>query len=347
MEKMTKQSGRKKTQSTGGGGQQQDTNLYFGHDLFFKSALSEPKVRLELLTRHVPKDFLAKIDMGSVKVENNSFIDKQLKLSETDVLLSAKTKNGKVCYFYFLIEHTTKPDKMLPFRAVCYMTKVMTEHLKRYNTTTLPIVYPILFYAGNQRYNHSIDVFDLFEENKELAKSIYSKPPQFIDLTKISNEELVKYPYSGIMEYVLKNIFVENFMLYVDAMGPALKRLGLEELYDYIQSIFRYTLKKGRAPDAEAYRDKFAEQLTPAAREIVMSMMQEIEQARFQAGLMQGEQRGIQKGVQLGRQEGLQKTALEFLRAGSDPRFVSKVTGLPLSKLDAMLEEQLEKDEAH
>ncbi len=93
-----------------------------------------------------------------------------------------------------LFEHLSNPDKMIAFRLFKYMICIMEHHLHKNkgnkNNCKLPIIYPIILYTGHKKYTSATSVFDLFEENKDLAKDIFLNPHHFINVHEIPDEKL-------------------------------------------------------------------------------------------------------------------------------------------------------------
>jgi predicted transposase YdaD len=72
--------------------------IYSGHDKFFKAALEQPGVAIELLQRNLPEGIKTLVDYQSLNLEKDSFIDKQFKNRFVDMLFSANVK-GERGYF--------------------------------------------------------------------------------------------------------------------------------------------------------------------------------------------------------------------------------------------------------
>jgi hypothetical protein len=52
------------------------------------------------------------------------------------------------------------------------MISIMDEHLKRNETATLPVVYPMIMYSGKEKYNYSTNLFDLFGEQNKVTPPV-------------------------------------------------------------------------------------------------------------------------------------------------------------------------------
>ncbi len=77
-----------------------------------------------------------------------------LKLLQSDVLFKALV-SGEEAYFYILAEHQSKPDKLMPFRLIQYMTKIWDFVIKNKGNKSplpLPVIVPMIFYTGKGKY---------------------------------------------------------------------------------------------------------------------------------------------------------------------------------------------------
>jgi hypothetical protein len=97
------------------------------------------------------------------------------------------------------------------------MVDIVREHLKHTGAQKLPTVYPLVFFTGDQPYNVSTDLFDLFEQ-KELGKEALNGPYQVIDITQLTDEQLKVYIWSGLMTRVMKHIRDDDIMGVIEEM---------------------------------------------------------------------------------------------------------------------------------
>jgi predicted transposase/invertase (TIGR01784 family) len=77
------------------------------HDKLFRASMQYPEVARDFLDAHLPIDIKSKIDMKTIIACPNTFIDEELKLTQSDVLLKSSMQ-GKEGYIYILAEHQSK-----------------------------------------------------------------------------------------------------------------------------------------------------------------------------------------------------------------------------------------------
>lgn len=265
------------------------------HDSFFRSSMSRPRVAREFFESHLPDYILEAVNLDTLQLRQGSFVDEELRQLVTDVLYSVELQ-GKPAYFYTLVEHQRKPDVWMPFRKLKYMASIMEQHRKEHNK--LPIVYVMVLYNGEKKYNCSTDIFDLFGEHKALAKKIFLQPFHLVDLSQIPDEKLKQKTWSGILEMCMKHIFSRDVLPILRSLENALKEVEQSGEQDYLKIMFRYLFSRNNVKNIPALRDFIHEHLSPETEKNIMTY----------------EEYCIAEGHQRGRQEGRQELLEELVR---------------------------------
>lgn len=281
------------------------------HDRYFRSAMADLRVAKDFFYHHLPEKIRNKIDLNSLKLRKESYIDKQLKLNITDILYSVNVQQ-KSGYIYLLVEHQSTADVLMPFRMLKYIFAIMDQHLKGSKDKILPLVIPMVFYHGQPRYPHSTNILDLFAENKQLAEEIVFKPFQLIDMSNVSDEEIRQRQWCGIMEFVTKHIFARDFLPHLYRIKSNLKLLDQWEGNDYIVKTMFYAYTSGNISDEKAFVEVIREALSPKTGEEIMTL------AELHT------QRGRQEGIKVGKKE----VAYNLLHRGYSVAQVAEITGL-------------------
>lgn len=71
---------------------------------------------MEFLECYLPQKVKELLDISSVKIEPESFVEKNLRRRLSDVIYSVKTKNGETAFVYTLIECQSKPDRFMALK---------------------------------------------------------------------------------------------------------------------------------------------------------------------------------------------------------------------------------------
>ncbi len=266
--------------------------------------------------------------MTTLKLESGSFIEESLRPYYSDMLYSLKTVQGEG-YVYALIEHQSRPDKNMAFRLMRYAIAAMQQHIDA-GHKHLPLVIPLQFYHGNiSPYPYDMNWLKGFA-NPDQAKALYTQDFPLVDVTVISDDDIMQHRRIALLELVQKHARHRDIM---DFLEPLVTLLLTDYTTDkQVQSLMSYLLQVGETNNLEALITSLASSV-PKHEETLMTIAEQLRQ--------QGEQRGRQEGIQLGeargRQEGRQETLNEMARKmmlnGMDQQAIIDVTGLSKDEL--------------
>ena len=301
------------------------------HDRFFKSMMEDHDVSREFLIANLPSHIKDIVDLNTIKFHKESFIDKELSLKMVDMLVETKF-SGEPGYIYVLIEHQSKPDKLMSLRIWSYMIKIWERHITNNKTDDLPAIYPMIFYSGIRNYNHSTNLLDLFS-NKELVQSILGTllPIPLTALNKISDDELGKFhnycSLALIMKHIHSNDFIVLFKKTIQLAYPTISAKNVTTIVEYLISFHENA-------EIEYFRRIIDEiDLPKEYKEGIMTLADRLRQ--------EGIELGIQKGRQEGRQEGERKEKIKIaknlLSMGVSMEQVAKATQLSRTEIEALI----------
>ena len=97
------------------------------HDQFFTYAFSDKENLRDLLNQYIPASVLSNIDLPSLSVTKESYIDEDLRKNHSDLLVTATLKENKgssAVLIYILLEHKGYPDKWTVFQLLKYMVRI-------------------------------------------------------------------------------------------------------------------------------------------------------------------------------------------------------------------------------
>ncbi len=91
------------------------------HDKLFRTVFSHPAEAAALLRAYLPESLARDLAWSSLTVRDASFIDEQMRDSESDLLYAIeRTAGDQPAWLYVLLEHQSKPDRWMPFRLLKY-----------------------------------------------------------------------------------------------------------------------------------------------------------------------------------------------------------------------------------
>ena len=159
------------------------------HDAIFRQMLTQKEVARDFLQLYLPAPFLSICDLNTLQLASGSFIEEDLRSSDSDILYSLQTRHG-AGYIYALIEHQSSPDKLMAFRLMRYMLQA--------GSTEKPG--PLIRELAKQSPRHKelmMTIAEWLEGRKENSRSIALKmlasgldPKMVMELTGLSQEAL-------------------------------------------------------------------------------------------------------------------------------------------------------------
>ena len=292
------------------------------HDHLFKKAMSRIKVAKEFFEDALPGHILKRVD----------FVDNTLSEGTVDLLYSVDF-DGSKGYLWIICEHQSTPDRLITLRMQKYMLRICSDHLKKHPNDKLPLIYPILVYTGKTKYNAPLSFWELFEK-PELAKKFFTNPVQLIDVSKLSEEELKRHAYSGLMLHFLAKIHEKEILPYIK-MYAEIIRLISEKDFTYIEDLLVYVLEKGRSEQMAEVISTFQETVAESEKGKVMTIADQLrEEGRKEAMTMAEKLR--EEGKLEGRQEGVKKVAFNMLFKGLEIKIISESIGLSEEEVEKL-----------
>lgn len=309
------------------------------HDALFKKFLGDIDVARDFLESHLPPYLRERCDFSTLSMESGSFIEDDLRTQCSDMLYSVQTNSGKG-YIYTVVEHQSRPEKLMAFRLLRYSVAAMQRHLEQGNDT-LPVVIPVLFYHGaTSPYPYSTHFLDCFAD-PELAATVYQQAFPLVDITTIPDEEILTHRRVALLQLVQKHIRTR------DMLELAVELASLIEKWQYskeqCKSLLYYIAKAGNTIDGERFIRTLAEK-APTYREDFMTIAEQLEakgekrgEARgYQLGRQDGVNEGLQQGLEKGRQEATRQLAKQLFANGVDRQIIKISTDLTDDELDKL-----------
>ncbi|MEZ9699458.1 Rpn family recombination-promoting nuclease/putative transposase [Vibrio sp. 10N.261.46.E12] len=302
------------------------------HDALFKQFMTHPETAKDLLDIHLPAPLRDICDLTTLKLESGSFIEESLRPYYSDVLYSLKTSQGEG-YVYALIEHQSRPDKHMAFRLMRYAIAAMQQHLEA-GHEHLPLVIPLQFYHGKiSPYPYDMNWLKGFA-NPDQAKALYTQDFPLVDVTVISDDDIMQHRRIALLELVQKHARHRDIM---DFLEPLVTLLLTDYTTDkQVQSLMSYLLQVGETNNLEALITSLASSV-PKHEETLMTIAEQLrqqgEQRGRQEGIQLGEARGRQEGIQLGEAKALKEMARKMMLNGMDQQAIMDVTGLSKDEL--------------
>ncbi len=289
------------------------------HDAVFKQFLTHPDTARDFLELHLPPVLLQACDLSTLKLESGSFIESDLRAYYSDVLYSLQTNRGDG-YAYVLIEHQSSHDKHMAFRLIRYAIAAMQRHLEAGNDR-LPLVILILFYHGQVTpYPYSMSWLEEFSE-PELARQLYAGHFPLVDVTVITDDEIMQHRRMAILELLQKHVRLRDLAELQEQLVTLL--LAGYTTKEQLISLVNYMLHMGSTTEPERLLRELASR-APSHEEELMTIAEYLEQ------------KGRLEGRREGKLEEAVKIARSMLSSGFDRAKVIELTGLSAEEVDQL-----------
>lgn len=292
------------------------------HDALFKQFLTHPENARDFFSVHLPANILPLCDLSTLRLEPASFVERRLRQLHSDVLYSVQMTEGEG-YIYCLIEHQSKPDRLMGFRLMHYAMSAIAHHLKKSPADkTLPLVVPFLFYQGSVcPYPYSMNWLDGFAD-PALAQQLYTRSFPLVDLSVLSDEEILTHKGIALLELVQKHIRTRDGLM---AVLPIIAQIinSQHNTIDQVRSVIEYIAYQGYILDESRFFSQLIA-LSPEYKTMLTTIAEQLEQ------------KGIEKGIEKGIGLGVEKVARSLLQQGVDLNIIMQCTGLTREKIESL-----------
>ena len=295
------------------------------HDGLIKKVMENPIAAREFLEEYLPESFKTRIDLSTIKIEKESFVEQNLKKQLSDIVLSVKTKNNQKAFVYTLIEAQVNPDYWIAFRLFKYILLLCERHIKDKNK--LPLICPLVFYHGAKKYDAPLNLWDLFAHPEE-AQSLLGNNYQLVDLQAMSDDEINYDKHLSIILYMMKHIYRrDKLKLVEDIFKNCNKAFIIDAGMDYVYTKLMVWYNDCRIP---LEKKKAFEQLVldHLPQEKGVQIMRTIADSYIDEGLEKGMVLGMEKGKAEGIAQRNMEIAHRMLEEKTDIKLIASVTGL-------------------
>ena len=308
-------------------------------DALFKSVLEDKIAATEFLDAYLPDNVKNMLDLSTISIERESYVEDDLKRRLSDIVYSIKYKDDpkEKAFVFCLAEHQSTPDYWIALRLWKYMLLLCERHKKKKDK--LPLVVPLVLYNGKTEYTAPKSFWELFN-NPDMAKSIMSDNYQLIDLQSMSDDEIKSKPHLGMFNFFMKHIHQQNMLeLWQQFLNEFTQSILIdrEQGYIYIKKLLWYTSSKVATEKTDELNKLILSHLPDDEGE---KIMRTIADAYIDEGLEKGLEKGMVLGLEKGKAEGIaegkaegvaigvKKIVRRMLQEKTDVNFIASVTGL-------------------
>jgi len=265
-----------------------DMKVVNPHDRFFKAVLGDEKCAREFLELYLPEELVRQLDLNTLAISKDSFIEKELREYFSDLLYHVEIK-GQPTFIYLLFEHKSSPDRLTAFQVLRYMVKIWELLLKQGQFhTRLPIIVPLVIYHGRSPWNIGTGFKQLFHV-PDACFEAYVPDFQYLlyDISHLTDEEIKGAVVLKATLLTMKYVFRPDLGKQLQKIFSLFKDLTLKETgLEYLETLLRYLVN---ATDA-IKKDDIARAIQgiPEGDKIMPSIAEEWKKEGFEKGIQQG-----------------------------------------------------------
>lgn len=299
--------------------------MQFPHDKLFKETFSDLEVTTDFMQQYLPEDVLELVELETLEVSKDSFIQDDLKDYYVDLLFQIEL-DGREGFVYFLFEHKSYPAEDIALQLLQYMLEIWKKLVHKDKVKQLPVIVPILFYHGRVESYDVKTIGEWMNVNKSSRAKVSRFIPNFdvlfYNLSLSAEEEIRGGPKLQAYLQISKYIFAKDIALLIDKI-VLIERLLHEANPGYFNTLLIYLL----STHEDLPLEKLAQRMTKEGRKRIMTIAEKLRR----------------EGREEGREEEKVAIVKQLLRLHVERKKIMKASGLSVSEIEE-IERELHKE---
>ncbi len=284
------------------------------HDKFVRKTLSRKEIAQDFLQNYLPNDVLEIVNLQSIEISKDSFIEKELKEYYSDLLYKVDFA-GEKGYVYLLFEHKSHENKLTPLQCLGYIRNIWYLHIKQTKQKYLPLVIPLVLYHGRKKWSSGIRLSDLIQGPKEkLIKYIPDFEFVLYDLTQFSDNEIKGAVTSKGILLLLKHIFDPDIIDKLPKIFSFFKELQNQNTgLQYLETLLRYLFSTIDDITIDKIKDIMEASISDEKGDLIMTLAEKLRSEGYEKGIQKGVQQGIINSIEMDLELKFGDKGLEYL----------------------------------
>ncbi len=309
------------------------------HDRYARSVLGIPKVASDLIRLSVPSAIFGRIDMSTLTLGQESFVDEQMAEHLADVCYTAQSKNGSSVRVNILFEHKSEqPYTAVYFQFLRYIVQIHSSELKQ--NRKVSVVIPILLYHGSQPFRKEpmedlyTDYSEEFREaiphyNYYVADMSHLSKDEYLAVTSAmtvlfikalasgGNPDFVMHSWREVCNFAATNPltgfetdFVVVTAMYFRKISPYFNKIILGPMVNENEILAEQQIRNAFTPENFGLMLQRMDNLGEYLEEALEKGKKE--------GMEKGKKEGMEKGIEKGREDARASTISTFLHKMPD-----------------------------
>ena len=264
------------------------------HDKFVKASFSDPDRAISFFERFLPDPLLKEIDIHSLKVTQESYIQEDLSEHFSDIVFEVKTLDNEPIDIVLLFEHKSSPDKFVLIQVGHYLFSHYFKCIA--DKKPLKLIIPFIYYQGKKQWE-APQLKALFPNLSDtLGEYIPSIRHIFIALRSLP-EESIENIRNGMMAAAVlaQRSAFDPIKLAADFQRIFTIFSEIKDRGNFLEQLFVYIVNVSDISKFEL--NEAIESIPSKIKDDIMTTYSRIKQEGEQIGIQKGEQIGIQKGI--------------------------------------------------
>jgi len=162
------------------------------HDKFFKETFSRIDVATNFLEELLDDKFVKKLNLSTLTMDNNSFVDEELEEHFADILYTCEYGDKSKVRIALLYEHKSYKEDYPHWQLIQYLVNVWKSGFKQNKEKPIPVI-PIILYHGKEKwvYQSMTSYFENLDE--DLRKYIPDFEYHLINLNNIPDRKITDF----------------------------------------------------------------------------------------------------------------------------------------------------------
>ena len=276
-----------------------ENKLYHSHDKLFRETWSNLSNAKSFLKHYLPEEILKVVQLDSLEICKDTFIEKDLKDYYSDMLYKVNLGEDPG-YIYFLFEHKSYPDRLIHIQVLEYMIKIWQLELKQSKTRKVSIVIPMVLYHGQDKWKIDDKLSSIFRGPTErLSGHIPDFKYILYDLSQYTDAQIKGTVMARVTMLLLKHIFDQDCPAKLPDIFSLLKDLSEKETgLQYFESLIKYVFSNVEDITVEKIKSIVTNTLSEDKGGMIMTLAEKLRNEGLQKGLEQGIEQGLLEGIE-------------------------------------------------
>lgn len=291
------------------------TQITDPHDKFIRETFSRRYIASNFLDEHLPGEIRKKVNLATLSVVKDSFIDKELREHFSDILYTVKYRKTDM-FIYLLFEHKSYPDRFSALQILRYETRIWDQYLKQNpKAKKLPPVFPMLLYNGKAEWKIPANFQSLIQTSGIPEKYIPEYSYELYDISHLPENEIRGKVLTRMILLTAKYIFDPNLRQKLPEILSLFHQVTNQKTaLEMLEIILRYVVRA-----TKLFNEKDVIEIIKET-EIGEDIMETFIDKYINQGIEQGLNQGLSQGLNQGEKRSL--TRMLKARFGNLPKWV-------------------------